>query len=119
MRTAMRQGKFGTGIWNNSIEHFTPAEVDGVLHQVKDRMAPDAVLSASAVVHTGAGKLGRYHEYEFADKQDLMRVFARHFKNVRVFETMHPPRHNLYVWASDTLVPFDPEWPSQVSTHKA
>ncbi|SRR5258708_54238 len=118
IRTAMPLGQFGTVIWNNAIEHFTPAEVDGVLRQVKVRMASDAVLSASAVVHTGAGELGRYHEYEFADKQDLMRVFARHFKNVRVFETMHPPRHNLYVWASDGVVPFDPNWPSQVSTLK-
>ncbi len=116
IRTSMPTGHFGTVIWNNAIEHFTPAEIDDVLRNVKERMAPRAVLSGSAVVQMSPNALGRYHEYEFADKQDLLGLFQRHFKHVRVFETKYRLRHNLYFWASDGVVPFDPEWSSQVST---
>jgi len=52
-----------------------------------------------------------HHEYEFKSKEDLRRFLAPHFACVTVFETKHPGRHNLYFWASDGVLPFQPEWP--------
>jgi hypothetical protein len=51
-----------------------------------------------------------HHEYEFKSKEDLTRFFYPHFKNVKVFETLYPDRHNLYFWASDGIVPFMDGW---------
>ena len=58
----------------------------------------------------------RQHEYEFKDMNDLKRFLAPHFKNVKVFETIYPERHNLYFWASDGVLPFDNEWPHMERT---
>jgi hypothetical protein len=41
---------------------------------------------------------------------DLKRFFTPHFKNVTVFETIFPERHNLYFWVSDGIIPFSDEW---------
>ncbi len=46
--------------------------------------------------------------------QDLKRFLTPHFKNVRVFETIYPERHNLYFWASDAVIPFASDWPHGV-----
>jgi hypothetical protein len=37
--------------------------------------------------------------------------FAPFFANVKVFETMHPTRHNLYFYCADGALPFDANWP--------
>jgi hypothetical protein len=42
---------------------------------------------------------------------DLKRFLSPHFRNVKVFETIFPSRHNLYFWASDGALPFDAGWP--------
>ena len=59
----------------------------------------------------GGGKAIHQHEYEFADMDDLKRFLSPHFRNVKVFETIFPSRHNLYFWASDGALPFDAGWP--------
>jgi hypothetical protein len=35
--------------------------------------------------------------YAFKNKEDLRRIFTPHFKFVRVWETIYPTRHNLFI----------------------
>jgi len=50
--------------------------------------------------------------------RSLAERLKRYFKNVRAFERVHqtiqPPRHALFFYASDGSLPFDAEWPHGV-----
>jgi SAM-dependent methyltransferase len=111
IRTGMPEGRFENVVWDAAIEHFTPEEIEGIMRNIKSRLTLDGVLSGYTIVESGTGvKLLSHHEYEFKSKEDLKRFFTPHFKNVIVFETIYPERHNLYFWASDGVVPFQPGW---------
>ena len=112
IRTDMPKGKFENVVWDAAIEHFTPTEIAQILASIKDRLTPDGVLSGYTLVdkHDGTKHLDQ-HEYEFHDMADLESFLKPHFRQVRVFETIFPERHNLYFWASDVAVPFDDAWP--------
>lgn len=111
IRTDMPQGTFENIVWDAAIEHFTPAEIETLLGEMKMRLTPDGILSGYTLVDNQTGeKQLTHHEYEFRDKEDLRRFFLPHFKNVTVFETVFPDRHNLYFWASDGPVPFAKDW---------
>jgi len=115
IRTDMPKGVFQNIIWDAAIEHFTPSEIEKIMSDIKQRLTSDGILSGHTVVEREDGtKHLHQHEYEFKDMKDLARFLRPHFKNVRVFETMYPSRHNLYFWASDDILPFDPEWTHQV-----
>ena len=58
------------------------------------------------------------HEHEFESKADLMSFLAPHFRNVSVFETVHPSRHNLYFYAGDGAVPFDHDWEGMLKSRR-
>jgi len=108
----MPVGAFENVIWDAAIEHFTPKEISSILQEIKRRLTVNGVLAGYTLVESGTGeKHIPQHEYEFVDKEDLYRFLVPHFKNVRVFETIYPNRHNLYFWASDSLLPFDENWP--------
>lgn len=111
IRTQMPEGLFSNIIWDGSIEHFTPEEIDAVVATTKSRIAPGGVLSGYTLkeLETGTKQLV-HHEYEFKSKEDLKRFFVPHFKNVLVFETKYPSRHNFYFFASDDALPFDQNW---------
>lgn len=116
IRYAMPQGRFANVIWDAAIEHFTPTETDAILRNIKNRLTPGGVLSGYTIVERRDGlKSLSHHEYEFKDKADLLRFLVPHFRNVRVFETLYPERHNLYFWASDGVIPFDANWVHAVS----
>jgi SAM-dependent methyltransferase len=116
IRTAMPQGTFDNVVWDAAIEHFTPDEIAKIMADIKARLTPDGILSGYTLVEKEDGSHHLHqHEYEFRDMEDLARFLRPHFKNVRVFETVYPDRHNLYFWASDGVVPFDPDWSHQVS----
>jgi SAM-dependent methyltransferase len=111
IRTQMPEGVFDNVIWDTAIEHFTEGEIAVLMTDIKRRLIPGGVLSGHTIVERPDGqKMLPHHEYEFRSKEDLARFFAPHFKNVRVFETIYPERHNLYFWASDGTLPFAPEW---------
>jgi SAM-dependent methyltransferase len=111
IRHDMPAGVFDNVVWDAAIEHFTPVEIDSILKNIRSRLAPDGVLSGYTIVERQDGmKSLSHHEYEFRDKNDLLRFLTPHFKNVTVFETIYPSRHNLYFWASDGVLPFDPDW---------
>jgi hypothetical protein len=64
-------------------------------------------LLADPMAEASDGKYALpHHEYEFKSKEDLLRFFRPHFRNVCVFETIHPDRHNLYFRAQDGTIPF-------------
>jgi SAM-dependent methyltransferase len=111
IRTAMPEGTFDNIVWDAAIEHFTPEEIQHIMLDIKKRLTGDGVLSGYTVVERPDGKKHIHqHEYEFRDVDDLRSFLTPHFANVRVFETIYQVRHNLYFWASDGPVPFDPEW---------
>lgn len=119
IRTQMPSGDFDTVIWDAAIEHFTPTEIDQILLQIKKRLEhTHGVLSGQTIVERQEGKSLEQHEYEFKGINDLSGFLAKAFKNVRVFETIHPDRRNLYFWASDSAIPFDESWSHSSLTKK-
>lgn len=117
IRTDMPQGKFENIVWDAAIEHFTEDETDKILKNIKSRLTEHGILSGYTLVENQDGvKSLEEHEYEFKSKEDLMRFFTPHFKNVTVFETIYKSRHNLYFWASDGCLPFGREWPHAITS---
>jgi len=110
IRTNMPEGKYDNVIWDAAIEHFTPEEISNIIIKIKDRLKPEGVLSGYTIVERADGKSLEQHEYEFKSMADLKRFFTPLFKNVLVFETVYPQRHNLYFWASDSATPFSSGW---------
>jgi len=119
IRSEMPTGSFQNIVWDAAIEHFTPEEIATILASIKGRLTSDGVLSGYTIVERpGGGKHIHQHEYEFRSMDDLKRFLTPHFRNVKVFETIHPSRHNLYFWASDDVLPLDREWPHQVEPRR-
>lgn len=111
IRTNMPVGIFDNVVWDAAIEHFSPAEIDAIMKNIKNRLSPGGILSGHTVAASEKGQISfLYHEYEFSNKEDLRIFLMPYFKNVLVFETVYPQRHNLYFWASDGAIPFSPQW---------
>ena len=111
IRTQMPPGTFDNIGWDAAIEHFTDEEIADLMENIKRRLTPTGIVSGFTIVERSDGKkMLPHHEYEFKSKEDLARFFRPHFRNVKVFETIYPDRHNLYFWASDGTIPFMPEW---------
>ena len=111
IRDEMPEGKFNNIVWDAAIEHFTQNEIELIMKNIKNRLIDNkGVLSGYTIVERQEGKSLEQHEYEFKDMADLKRFFTPYFKNVIVFETIYPERHNLYFWASDGVIPFSNEW---------
>jgi hypothetical protein len=53
-------------------------------------------------------------KWNLVPAQELAEILKRHFANVLVFENISHDqferRHNLYFYASDGGLPFDPDW---------
>jgi cyclopropane fatty-acyl-phospholipid synthase-like methyltransferase len=113
----MPAGKFDNIIWDAAIEHFTPKEIDDILKEIKTRLNKGGILSGYTIVKKNDGQKSlSHHEYEFENKEDLLRFFVPFFKNITIFETIFPSRHNLYFWASDeNSLPFSKDWKHSVS----
>lgn len=111
IRNEMPEGSFDNIVWDAAIEHFTPDEIDSIMKNIKNRLSvKNGILSGYTIVERSEGKSLEQHEYEFKDMADLKRFFTPYFKNVIVFETIYPERHNLYFWASDGIIPFSKDW---------
>ena len=107
----MPEGKYENIAWDAAIEHFTPEEISSIMTNIKERLTNDGIFSGYTIVEKDDGtKHIHQHEYEFKDMEDLKSFLTPHFKNVKVFETIYPDRHNLYFWASDEVIPFDKNW---------
>jgi SAM-dependent methyltransferase len=111
IRTQMPEGIFDNIVWDAAIEHFTETEISDLMANIKRRLTATGILSGHTIQEQADGKkMLPHHEYEFKSKEDLARFFRPHFRNVKVFETIYPDRHNLYFWASDGVIPFMEEW---------
>lgn len=111
IRNEMPEDVFENVIWDAAIEHFTEKEIDKIMSSIKHRLTPDGVLSGYTIVESPTGEKSlTHHEREFKSKEDLKSFFEPHFKNIKVFETIYPSRHNLYFYASDGILPFDNDW---------
>jgi SAM-dependent methyltransferase len=111
IRTNMPTGTYENIVWDAAIEHFTPEETDKILRDIRARLAPGGILTGYTIVERASKvKMLSHHEYEFKNKEDLLRFFTPHFERAMVFETIYESRHNLYFFASDGPLPFDPEW---------
>lgn len=111
IRNEMPEGQFDNVIWDAAIEHFTEEEIERIMKNIKSKLKPDGILTGYTLVEAADGQIGlTHHEREFKSKADLKSFFEPHFKNVKVFETIYPVRHNLYFYASDGILPFDKEW---------
>jgi len=108
----MPKGDYDNIVWDAAIEHFTPDEIISIMTNIKARLCKNnGILSGHTIVEKPDGtKSLSQHEYEFKNKADLERFITPYFKNVIVFETIHPTRHNLYFWASDSTIPFSNRW---------
>ncbi len=116
IRTGMPEGRFENVVWDAAIEHFTPAEITSILEGIRSRLTDDGVLSGYTIVRRADGnKSLSQHEYEFESKEHLIRFLSPYFKNVTVFETNYPERHNLYFWASDGVLPFGAGWSKAIT----
>ncbi len=118
IRIDMPEGTFDNIVWDAAIEHFTLEETAKLLLDMKRRLGSNGVLSGYTLVEKPTGKSLEHHEYEFKSKEELAGILKRHFANVRVFENISNDeferRHNLYFYASDGRLPFDPDWPEVV-----
>lgn len=120
IRTDLPTGSFDNIVWDAAIEHFTETEIAILMREIKQRLVPGGVLSGHTIVEKADGaKHLHQHEREFRSKEDLAQFFTPHFANVRVFETIHPQRHNLYFYCGDGVLPFDTDWPHGLSCRTA
>lgn len=112
VRTGLPDGPFDNVTWDAAIEHFTEDEIATLLGGIHGVLAPDGILSGYTVVERDdGGKHLEHHEREFRSMEDLVEILSPHFREVTVFETVHPARHNLYFYAGDGSVPFAADWP--------
>jgi len=119
IRTGLPGGTFTNIVWDAAIEHFTEEEIAAVTAGIKSRLIPGGILSGHTIVERSDGtKHLDQHEREFSSMADLASFLEPHFANVRVFETIHPTRHNLYFYASDGPVPFDSDWRHGLQTKR-
>jgi 2-polyprenyl-3-methyl-5-hydroxy-6-metoxy-1,4-benzoquinol methylase len=118
IRTDMPAGEFDNVVWDAAIEHFTQEETSLILQNIKRRLTPMGTLSGYTIVERSTGKSLSHHEYEYKSKEELAGILKTHFINVLVFENISrdefEERHNLYFLASDSMLPFDANWPNMV-----
>jgi SAM-dependent methyltransferase len=115
IRRGLPAGPFDGVIWDGAIEHFSTPEIAAVMTELKGKLAPGGLLSGYTIGESGdAGMQHPDHEQEFRGMADLGALLKPYFAHVLVFESRHatidPPRHNLFFFASDGELPFDPTW---------
>jgi SAM-dependent methyltransferase len=116
IRKDIPEGPFDNVVWDAAIEHFTEEEILNLMSRIKNVLAPNGILSGYTIKEPEHhGKHLHQHEYEFHNKEDLIRFLSPFFKNVQVIETIYPSRVNYYFYASDSVLPFDSE---NVMTHR-
>lgn len=110
IRTDIPDKKFDAVIWDTAIEHFTEEEIFSLMKRIKGSMNDGGILTGHTIKENDTGnKQLNHHEREFNSKEDLAQFFQDYFKNVCVFETIHPDRHNYYFYASDGDLPISDE----------
>jgi SAM-dependent methyltransferase len=108
VRTEIPAGPFSNIIWDAAIEHFTESEIVNLMNKIKSVLAPQGILSGYTIQERHSHQKSLHqHEYEFADRDDLVRFLKPFFTNVHVIQTVYPDRTNFYFFATDGILPFD------------
>jgi SAM-dependent methyltransferase len=112
------EGKYDHIIWDDAAAFFTRNEIVELSHTMKTRLVELGIFSGCTYIEFPA-RVGQYPPDKtfFRSKEDLAALFSADFKNVKVFETIYPSRHNLYFFASDAVLPFDSGWNDQFVLH--
>ena len=113
IRVALPAGRFDNIVWDFAfplVQYFEPAQIDGILRLIRERLAPEGVLSGYTLALQD-GPAGTPDRFEFRRLEDLRAFLQPHFRQVVVFETLYPARRNFYFWASDGVLPMTPDWP--------
>ena len=104
------EGIFDVVVWTPTIFAYTPDEVHTFMTRLREVMRPNARLCGFTCIETSH----RDPEALWYDMNSLAERLKRYFRNVRAFERVHstvqPPRHELFFFASDGILPFDGEW---------
>lgn len=113
IRQSIPAGQYDNIIWDDAIEQFSLPEINAIFLEIKSRLAPSGIFSGHTTVENPDVKAPTHYKHEFKSKEELVDVLKAHFKTATVFESIFPSRynpHNLYFWASDDVIPFDPQW---------
>jgi SAM-dependent methyltransferase len=109
-RQTLPDGPFDAVVWTPTVVAYTADEVHSLMGRLHDVLSKDARLCGFTCVETHR----RAPEVLWYDMGSLAARLKRYFKNVCVFERVHPtvqpPRHELFFFASDGVLPFDAEW---------
>jgi hypothetical protein len=109
-RKGIPDGPFDVFIWSPSIFSYTAADVDVLMARIKEAGTKNAVLCGFTAVEIDRPS----PEVLWHDLNSLANRLKRYFANVQAFERVHttiqPPRHALYFFATDGVLPFEPEW---------
>jgi hypothetical protein len=109
IRTQMPEGVYENVVWDFGfplLRYFTPDEVEQIFDLVRDCLAGRGVFSGYMIAQEpGSDALC------FSDSERLRAYLADFFEHVTVFEIRAQNRHNLYFWASESMVPLRPDWP--------
>jgi SAM-dependent methyltransferase len=114
------KGEYDAIIWDGAIHYFTPEQIQSLLVELRTRLKPGGILAGWTL---GAAREATdcHHQYAFRSKQDLLRFLTPHFVNATVYESVWEDkpgilaatrRDNLYFFASDGPLPFDPDCPN-------
>jgi hypothetical protein len=107
-------GAYDQVIWDDAIAVFSRDEIRQVSKAIKAKLKNSGVFSGCThIVDPRASNLYPNFKSFFESKEDLASLFSADFENVKVFETIYPSRHNLYFFAADGVLPFDPGWRDQ------
>ncbi len=113
-RKTLPEGIFDVVVWTPTIFAYTPDEVHTFMAKLREVIRPNARLCGFTCIEDSH----RNPEALWCDMNSLAERLKRYFRNVRAFERVHstvqPPRHELFFFASDGILPFDPEWPHGV-----
>lgn len=109
-RKTLPDGPFDVVVWTPTIFAYNPAEIHTVMGKLREIMSKDARLCGWTAIEADRGG----PEILWHDMNSLAERLKLYFKNVRAFErvytTVQPPRHELFFFASDGILPFDAEW---------
>jgi SAM-dependent methyltransferase len=117
IRSEMPAGPFDNISWDAGIEYFTLEEIDHILAGIKARLVPGGILSGYSFHTPGIDESQRAaigQKFVATSREALGELFARFFAHVTILRTRHADhfedRVNHYFYASDSALPFDPEW---------
>ena len=113
IRNDLPAGAFENVVWDFGFPFakcFSDPELRSILGRVRDRLSSDGIMSGYTTVdRRSPDPMVRDPALAGAWLEDRL---GERFGNVKVFETRSPTRSNLYFWASDGVLPFDPGWSS-------